>query len=37
MPVRPDAAAATQPGGVRTLMPMPLSSHTISSGTGSRW
>src|ERR1022692_1548275 len=30
-------AARIQPGGVRTLIPSPLSSQTISSGTGSRW
>ena len=37
MPGRPETAASTQPGGVRTLMPRPLSSHTTSSGSGSRW
>src|SRR2546429_6345045 len=34
---RAETAASTQPGGVRTLMPRPLSSHTTSSGSGSRW
>ena len=37
MPGTARVAAATQPGGVRTLMPSPLSSHTISSGSGRRW
>ncbi len=34
---RSSIAARIQPGGVRTLMPIPLSSHTKSTGTGSRW
>src|ERR1039458_10176187 len=34
---RSSIAARIQPGGVRTLMPSPLSLQTISSGTGSRW
>ena len=37
MPGRPDSAARTQPGGVRTLMPSPLSSHTSSNGSGRPW
>ena len=37
MPGTARVAAATQPGGVRTLMPSPLSSTTISSGSGRRW
>ena len=36
-PARTGAAAWTQPGGVRTLMPSPLSSMTISSGSGRCW
>ena len=31
---RPECAAATQPSGVRTLIPRPLSSQTSSSGIG---
>ena len=37
MPGTGSVAARTQPGGVRTLMPSPLSSNTISSGSGRRW
>ena len=36
-PARPGRRRPTQPGGVRTLMPSPLSSHTISSGSGRCW
>jgi hypothetical protein len=35
MPGRLPSAASTQPGGVGTLMPSPLSSHTSSNGN--RW
>ena len=37
MPGRPARTAAVHPGGVRTLIPIPLSSQTISSGSGSPW
>src|SRR5678815_578385 len=37
MPVRLPKLLAIQPVGVRTLMPMPLSSHTNRIGTGMCW
>ena len=36
-PGRDERDASTQPGGVGTEMPQPLSSQTTSSGSGSRW
>ena len=35
--MRPEKFASTQPVGVRTEMPRPLSSHTKRTGTGRRW
>ena len=37
MPGRLESAACVHPGGVRTLIPIPLSSQTIRSGSGSPW
>jgi hypothetical protein len=36
-PGRDDSASSTHPGGLGTEMPHPLSSHTTSSESGSRW